>query len=81
MNITGKVLRINRNGTIPLDNPIPNSPVYTSGHRNMFGIVFDKTHGMGVVAENGATHYDEVNVLKRGPIMAIPPNNSNHHRA
>jgi glucose/arabinose dehydrogenase len=38
MNITGKVLRINRNGTIPLDNPIPNSPVYTSGHRNMFGI-------------------------------------------
>ena len=27
----GKVLRVNKDGTIPLDNPYPNSPVYPLG--------------------------------------------------
>ena len=40
-NLTGKVLRINRDGTIPVDNPFPNSPVYSAGHRSMYGIAFD----------------------------------------
>ena len=40
--VIGKVLRINRDGTIPPDNPFPSSPVYTIRNRNMFGIAFDK---------------------------------------
>ena len=63
--LIGKVLRVNRDGTIPSDNPFPNSPVYTLGHRNIFGIAFDK-NGTGVVTENGDAHYDEINVLKKG---------------
>jgi glucose/arabinose dehydrogenase len=63
---TGKILRIKRDGTIPADNPISNSPVYTVGHRNIFGMAFDKTTGIGIVAENDASDHDEINVLKSG---------------
>ena len=63
--LLGKVLRVNRDGTIPSDNPFPNSPIYTLGHRNIFGLAFDK-NGTGVVTENGESHYDEINVLKKG---------------
>jgi glucose/arabinose dehydrogenase len=69
--LLGKVLRINRDGTIPSDNPFPNSPVYTLGHRNIFGIAFDK-NGTGVVTENGESHYDEINILKKGGTYGFP---------
>jgi len=64
--LIGKVLRINKDGTIPQDNPYPNSPVYTMGHRNMYGIAFDDD-GTGLVTENGDVRYDEINLItKRG---------------
>ena len=69
---TGKVLRINRDGTIPSDNPFPKSPVYTLGHLNMFGIAFDKTTGMGIVTETDPSHYDEINVLEKGENYGFP---------
>ena len=69
--LIGKVLRVNRDGTIPSDNPFPNSPIYTLGHRNIFGIAFDK-NGTGVVTENGESHYDEINVLKKGGNYGFP---------
>ena len=69
--LLGKVLRINRDGTIPSDNPFPNSPVYTLGHRNIFGLAFDK-NGTGVVTENGEAHYDEINILKKGGNYGFP---------
>ncbi|MFQ5940570.1 MAG: PQQ-dependent sugar dehydrogenase [Nitrososphaerales archaeon] len=64
--LTGKVLRINSDGTIPADNPFPNSPVYTIGHRNMFGIAFDRTDKIGIVTENGPESYDEINRIEKG---------------
>ena len=69
--LLGKVLRVNRDGTIPSDNPFPNSSVYTLGHRNIFGIAFDK-NGTGVVTENGESHYDEINILKKGGNYGFP---------
>ncbi|MGB7884178.1 MAG: PQQ-dependent sugar dehydrogenase [Nitrososphaeraceae archaeon] len=33
--LLGKVLRIDRDGKIPEDNPFPDSPVYTLGHISM----------------------------------------------
>jgi glucose/arabinose dehydrogenase len=66
INLTGKVLRINSDGTIPPDNPFPNSPVYTLGHRSMFGIAFDKATGAGIVTENDVIHHDEINLLESG---------------
>jgi glucose/arabinose dehydrogenase len=69
--VIGKILRINRDGTIPEDNPYPNSPVYTTGHRNMYGITFGKD-GTGVVTENGDFHYDEINVIQKGGNYGFP---------
>jgi glucose/arabinose dehydrogenase len=70
--LLGKVLRINKDGSIPTDNPDPSSPVYSLGHRNMFGIAFDpekknsKGEPIGMVTENGDRLYDEINILHKG---------------
>jgi glucose/arabinose dehydrogenase len=70
--LLGKVLRINRDGTIPADNPYPNSPVYTIGHRNIFGISFDNNRGFGIIAENGDALYDEINLIVKGGNYGFP---------
>jgi glucose/arabinose dehydrogenase len=72
--LAGKVLRVNKDGTIPSDNPILNSPVYTTGHRNMLGIAFDKGTGMAIAAENGGKDHDEINVLENGGNYGYPAN-------
>ena len=69
--LLGKVLRINRDGSIPHDNPIPGSPVYNIGHRNMYGIAFDN-YGNGIVTENGANFYDEINSVAKGGNYGYP---------
>ena len=74
--LIGKVLRINMDGSIPSDNPFPNSPVYTLGHRNIFGLAFDMKSGVGIATENGAAHYDEINVLEKGGNYGFPTTQS-----
>jgi glucose/arabinose dehydrogenase len=69
--LLGKVLRMNRDGTIPSDNPFPGSPVYTIGHRNMYGIAFDN-NGLGLLTENGPSLYDELNVIEKGGNYGYP---------
>lgn len=70
--LSGKILRINSDGSIPKDNPFPDSPVYTLGHRNMFGIAFDDKDNIGIVTENGDIHYDEINLIKKGGNYGYP---------
>ncbi len=70
--LVGKILRINKDGTIPSDNPFPNSPVYTMGHRNIFGIAFDEKNDIGVFTENGDALFDEINVIKKGGNYGFP---------
>ena len=67
----GKVLRVNKDGTIPEDNPYPNSPVYTLGHRNMYGVAFDNS-GTGLITENGDFRYDEINIIEKGGNYGFP---------
>jgi glucose/arabinose dehydrogenase len=69
--VIGKILRINKDGTIPQDNPYPDSPVYTIGHRNMYGIAFDDG-GAGLVTENGDVRYDEINLITKGGNYGFP---------
>jgi glucose/arabinose dehydrogenase len=69
--LLGKVLRINNDGTIPKDNPYPNSPVFNIGHLNMYGIAFDEG-GFGLVSENGRSNYDEINTVQRGENYGSP---------
>ncbi|MGA8915828.1 MAG: PQQ-dependent sugar dehydrogenase, partial [Nitrososphaeraceae archaeon] len=75
-NLTGKVLRINRDGTIPVDNPFPNSPVYSAGHRSIYGIAFDIKTRTAIVAENDPRYYDEINLLKKGGNYGFPAQSS-----
>lgn len=67
----GKILRINKNGTIPEDNP-KNGSVYwfSYGHRNMFGMTFDpfnlNPNNIALwVTENGPECNDEINIVKK----------------
>ncbi|MFZ5497420.1 MAG: PQQ-dependent sugar dehydrogenase [Verrucomicrobiota bacterium] len=63
--LTGKVLRLNPDGTIPADNPRPGSPVWTLGHRNAQGLVF-AANGRLYASEHGPNNDDEVNLLSAG---------------
>lgn len=68
----GKILRINTDGSIPSDNPFNNSPVFTLGHRNLFGISFDFFDGLGIATENGDAFYDEINLIQKGGNYGFP---------
>ncbi len=64
--LNGKILRIDRDGNIPEDNPFPNSPIYTYGHRNVFGLAFHPITGLPFITENGPDTDDEINILHKG---------------
>lgn len=64
--LNGKILRIDRDGNIPEDNPFPNSPIYTYGHRNVFGLAFHPITGLPFITENGTGTDDEINILYKG---------------
>lgn len=70
--LSGKILRINSDGSTPNDNPFPYSQVYTLGHRNIFGIAFDIGDKIGIATENGASLYDEINLIEPGGNYGFP---------
>lgn len=58
----GKILRMNLDGTIPKDNPIPDSYVWAKGLRNTQGLAFSPSgHLYG--SDHGPVNDDEVNLL------------------
>lgn len=59
----GKILRLNRDGTVPADNPTPGSLVYTLGHRNPQGLTRSPS-GRLYSAEHGQDIDDEVNLIE-----------------
>ncbi|MFB9378216.1 PQQ-dependent sugar dehydrogenase [Kineococcus gynurae] len=61
----GKILRVTATGEIPADNPFPNSPTYSLGHRNPQGLGWDST-GRLIAAEFGQDRFDELNVIRPG---------------
>ncbi len=61
----GKILRIAPDGGIPAGNPIPGSPVWSLGHRNVQGLAFDRA-GRLWASEFGQNAFDEVNLIRRG---------------
>jgi glucose/arabinose dehydrogenase len=68
-NLNGKVLRMNRDGTAPEDNPTLFGRVglpYTIGHRNPQGIALDPDGGPPYTAEHGPNVNDEINRLGAG---------------
>ena len=69
--LSGKILRLNDDGSIPEDNPFPNSPVYSLGHRNPQGITWDNNGNM-FVAEFGPEKNDEINLIIPGKNYGWP---------
>src|SRR6185312_13835234 len=62
--LSGKVLRINPDGSIPEDNPFGNA-VWSYGHRNPQGLAFD-SQGRLWEQEFGNDVMDETNLIVRG---------------
>ncbi len=60
--LTGKTLRINLDGSIPDDNPIPGSYVFSIGHRNSQGMVYANNRIYS--SEHGPNNDDEINIIK-----------------
>ncbi len=61
--LSGKVLRFNLDGSIPADNPITGSPVWSFGHRNPQGLVV--ANGIMYASEHGSNIEDEVNIIEK----------------
>lgn len=74
----GKILRINADGSIPTDNPIANSPVYSLGHRNPQGLDWHPPSQTLYAAEHGPSGFDgpgggdEINLIKPGENYGWP---------
>ena len=62
--LNGKVLRINLDGSVPADNPIPGSRVWSWGHRNAQGLIH--ANGHLYATEHGPNSDDEINIIHRG---------------
>jgi quinoprotein glucose dehydrogenase len=74
----GKILRLTPEGGVPADNPFPNSPVYSYGHRNPQGLAWEPQSGALFASEHGPTGefglsaYDEINVIHAGSNYGWP---------
>lgn len=66
----GKILRMNFDGSIPADNPEKDSYVYSYGHRNVQGMVWDKDRMFA--SEHGDSANDEINEIKAGENYGWP---------
>jgi glucose/arabinose dehydrogenase len=62
--LNGKVLRLNVDGSIPADNPFPNNPVWSYGHRNQQGLVM--VNNILYASEHGPDIEDELNIIEKG---------------
>lgn len=84
----GKIFRLNLDGSIPADNPFPNSPVWSFGHRNPQGLAF-RDNGDFWSTEHGPDSQDEVNRIEKGGNYGWPqclgtepcPGLANYHPA
>ena len=78
---SGKILRLNMDGSIPADNPVwggVRSHIYTIGHRNPQGLVWQKGYTNGTAyplnvvggklfsSEHGPRTDDELNIIRSG---------------
>lgn len=76
-NLGGKILRMNRDGSVPADNPFGNM-VYAKGLRNCEGV--DWHNDTMFAVDHGPTRHDEVNIIEMGEDYGWP-NTCDEHPA
>jgi glucose/arabinose dehydrogenase len=64
----GKIVRLNEDGSVPQDNPFIGQAgvrpeIYTWGHRNAQGLIFDAQSGLLYETEHGPRGGDELNII------------------
>ena len=69
--LAGKILRLNLDGSIPEDNPIANSYVFSYGHRNPQGLAWSP-EGELFASEHGNQAHDEINQINPGANYGWP---------
>ena len=73
----GSVIRINADGSIPADNPSPDGSkwlpeIWSKGHRNVQGAIYDRVTKGLLTVEHGAKGGDEVNRPEAGKNYGWP---------
>ena len=76
-NDLGKIHRLHDDGRVPADNPFVNRPgarpsIWTYGHRNPQGMVFDKENNRLWAVEHGPKGGDELNLIEKGKNYGWP---------
>ena len=67
----GKIVRLNEDGSVPRDNPFVGRAsirpeIYSWGHRNPQGLIFDSSSGRIYETEHGPRGGDELNIIVAG---------------
>lgn len=76
-NTHGTIVRINADGSIPSDNPFADGvdghpAVWSYGHRNVQGMVYDPSSDILWATEHGPKGGDELNIIRRGANYGWP---------
>ncbi|GBD48653.1 PQQ-dependent sugar dehydrogenase [Methylopila sp. Yamaguchi] len=76
-NHLGKLVRLDRDGGVPADNPFAGRPgaaheVFSLGHRNVQGAAVDPADGALLVSEHGPRGGDEINRIRPGANYGWP---------
>ena len=76
-NHLGKILRLHDDGRVPSDNPFVNTAgakpeIWSYGHRNPQGLIFDKETGTLYEHEHGPQGGDELNIVEKGKNYGWP---------
>lgn len=71
-NPSGKVLRMNQDGTVPAGNPIAGNSLFAAGFRNPVSFAFDKLTGLFWIAEQSSGVSDELNAGAPGATYGWP---------
>lgn len=64
--LRGKVLRMNLDGSIPENNPHPDSLVFAKGLRNPFGATWRKSDASLYISDNGPAYDDRIAKIEAG---------------